>query len=64
MVTTRVIHVSEKAFAVIMSHAHANGETGLQAVDELVAVADQAWQMDMPEMKTPWAKFKAYMKEM
>jgi hypothetical protein len=54
------ITISDAAYAVLIAHAQANGETILYAMDELFEVANEAWDMNMPEMKKPWAKFNEY----
>lgn len=54
------ISISDAAYAVLIAHASANGETILYAMDELFEVANEAWDMDMPEMRKPWAKFNEY----
>ena len=56
----KTITISDAAHAVLIAHASANGETNLQAMDELFEVANEAWDMGFPEMRTPWAKFNEY----
>lgn len=54
------IKISDAAYSLLLAHAHANGESQVEAMDELFSVANEAWVIDMPEMKTPWAKFREY----
>jgi hypothetical protein len=54
------IRISDAAYSLLLAHANANGESQVEAMDELFSVADQVWMMDMPEMKTPWAKFRQH----
>lgn len=56
----KTIEISDEAYAVIMRHANSNGESPKWAVDELVFVADSAWEMDMPEMRQVWEDFEEY----
>ena len=57
----KTVQVSDEAFAVISAHSHANGETQVETMDELVQVANSAWEMDMPEMQGAWRKFRIYL---
>ena len=59
----KTVRISDKAFALMNAHASANGETQVEAMDELFAVADKAWCMDMPEMKKVWTRFHTPHKE-
>jgi hypothetical protein len=54
----KTVKVSDKAYALVLAHARANGETIEHAMDELFGVANEVWAMDMPEMRTPWRQFK------
>lgn len=57
---SKQITISEAAHSLVSAHALANGETLEQAMDELFEVANEAWDMNMPEMERPWAKFNEY----
>jgi hypothetical protein len=55
-----LVNISGQAYCVIAAHAHANGETLEQAIDELVANAGGAWNLDMPEMQRTHPQFTKY----
>ena len=55
----KTVTISDEAYAVLHAHASANDETLDYAMNELFDCAPHAWEMNVPEMKKVWAKFKA-----
>lgn len=57
---TKIVEISDAAYAVIIRHASSNGESTIWAVDELCSGANRVWVMEMPEMRKVWKAFQEY----